>query len=215
MSLMLRLAVVIMVLFPAAIVYAQGGPPLLTDDPGTPGNGNIELNLALTLDQTRTERVFELPLLDFNYGLGDHIQLKYELAYLVIDQEDAGPVGGVSNSLFGLKWRFLDEDRHGLAMSTYPQIEVNNPKSLRREFIESGTNLLLPIEAAKSFGKWEVGAEIGYQFIQHGDDQWIYGIAVGYPLTKQLELLAEIHGTADQDFSRHDPLFNLGTRYEF
>jgi len=158
MPLLLRVLVVMIAALPAALAHAQGGPPLLTDDPETPGNGNIELNLAFTLDQTRIERVFELPLLDFNYGLGDHIQLKYELAYLVVDQEDAGPAGGLSNSLFGVKWRFLDEDRHGLAMSTYPQIEVNNPKSLRRDFIESGTNLLLPIEVAKSFGKWELGA---------------------------------------------------------
>jgi hypothetical protein len=27
-------------------VHAQGGPPMITDDPGTPGNGQWEINVA-------------------------------------------------------------------------------------------------------------------------------------------------------------------------
>src|SRR5215213_6069594 len=79
----------------------QAGPPLITDDPGTPGDGRWEINLALTIEQTRAERALELPLLDINYGLGDHIQLKYEGALLVVDEQDAGPRGTLSNSLVG------------------------------------------------------------------------------------------------------------------
>jgi hypothetical protein len=207
---------VILVLFATCREAAgQAGPPLLTDDPGTPGAGKWELNLALTLEQTHHARAIEGPLFDLNYGLGDHIQLKYEVAYLVLDEQDAGPVGGLSNSLLGLKWRFLDEDRHGVAMSIYPQVEFNYPsKWIRREFVEEGTDFLLPIEIAKTFGPWEVGAEVGYEFVQHNDDEWIYGLAIGYPLTKQVELIGEIHGNADQDFDRNDVIFNLGARWE-
>jgi hypothetical protein len=198
----------------ASHAFGQGGPPLITDDPGTPGDGKVELNLGLMFEQTHKDRTVEAPLFDFNYGLGEHVQLKYEAAFLILDKEHAGPVGGLSNSLVGAKWRFLDEDRHGLAMSVYPQVEFNNPRFLRRDFIESGTHVLLPVEVARTFGPWEVGAEVGYQFVQYADDQWIYGVAVGYPLTKQVELLGEIHGTVDQDFHRNDVLFNLGTRWK-
>src|SRR5215204_3086792 len=105
---MLRIVIFVVALLGAAgRVLGQAGPPLITDDPGTPGDGNWEINFALTVEQSREERAFEAPLLDINYGLGDHIQLKFEAAYLVLDERDAGPVGGLANSLVGVKWRFL------------------------------------------------------------------------------------------------------------
>ena len=64
-------------------VFAQGGPPLLTDDPGTPGNRNWEINIASTQFFSPRENEIETPLLDINYGLGDRIQLKYEVPVLV------------------------------------------------------------------------------------------------------------------------------------
>ncbi len=42
-------------------VYAQGGPPLLTDDPGTPGPGKWEINLAFTAEKRHDENRFETP----------------------------------------------------------------------------------------------------------------------------------------------------------
>ena len=101
-------------------------------------------------------------------------------------------------------------------MSFYPQVEFNNPtKSVRRGLVESGTNVLLPVEAARHFGPFEVAAELGYQFTQHQDDQWIYGVAAAYPLSKSLELIGELHGVSDQDFGRNDLLCNVGTRWQF
>jgi len=59
-------------------VLAQGGPPLITDDPGTPGDGKWEINVAFEAEKRGTQRSYAIPLLDINYGLGDRIQLKYE-----------------------------------------------------------------------------------------------------------------------------------------
>jgi hypothetical protein len=58
---------------------AQGGPPLVTDDPGTPGPGHWELNAALTVEHDDRESIYEVPLVDLNYGVGDRLQLKVEL----------------------------------------------------------------------------------------------------------------------------------------
>jgi len=49
--------------FSTRAVLAQGGPPLITDDPGTPGDGKWEINLALTAEKRRRERSYESPLL--------------------------------------------------------------------------------------------------------------------------------------------------------
>lgn len=57
-------------------VIAQAGPPLLTDDPDTPGNRHWEINVAWTLSQKETDRLFGIPLIDINYGLGQRLQLR-------------------------------------------------------------------------------------------------------------------------------------------
>src|SRR2546428_13119802 len=94
-------------------VVAQGGPPLLADDPQTPGNGHWEINVAWTLSQKQTERLFAIPLIDINYGLGQHIQLKAEVPWLVLQKRRAGTQSGIGSANFAVKWRFLYEDRNG------------------------------------------------------------------------------------------------------
>ena len=112
---------------PAAL--AQGGPPLRTDDPGTPGDGNWEINIAFTVESLEDETELEVPLLDINYGVGDAIQLKFELPWIILHEDGEGTKHGLGNSTLGVKWRFLDEDPDGLSMSVYPQFEFKNPTS--------------------------------------------------------------------------------------
>jgi len=37
----------LLLLMASACAHAQGGPPMLTDDPGTPGDGKWEVNIAV------------------------------------------------------------------------------------------------------------------------------------------------------------------------
>src|SRR5206468_13063788 len=69
---------------------AQGGPPLLTDDPHTPGNRNWEINVAAAWEHRGKGWLWEVPRLDVNYGWGERTQLKYEIPYLISDQSAAG-----------------------------------------------------------------------------------------------------------------------------
>ena len=78
-------------------VFAQGGPPLITDDPGTPGDGNWEINLAFTAEKRKTERLYESPILHINYGLGERIQLKYEVPWLILDESGKHTKTGLGN----------------------------------------------------------------------------------------------------------------------
>jgi hypothetical protein len=210
----LIVAVMVVTILPRA--HGQGGPPLITDDPYTVEKGHWEVNVAFTAERTVQERVFETPLFDINYGLTEWLQLKYEAGPLIVDGKGEGPRGTFSNSLVGLKWNFLDEDRHGVAMTFYPQVEFNNPclDASDRGLVDDGTQVLLPVEVAHNFGQFSVGAEVGYNLIQYDDDEWKYGIAGGYAVTERLQLLAEVAGTVDEDFRRPTPIFQLGFRYE-
>src|SRR6476660_1209307 len=67
---------------------AQGGPPMLTDDPETPGASVWEINMAYTEQRTSQDRVRSFPHVDFNYGLGEHIQLKYETGWVFADSSN-------------------------------------------------------------------------------------------------------------------------------
>jgi hypothetical protein len=195
---------------------AQGGPPLVTDDPGTPGPGHWEVNFAVTYEGTDHERPYELPLLDVNYGWGERVQLKFEVPYVVVDEEGNDPTSGLGNVLLGAKWRLLDEDEQGIAASVYPQVELNaSGASARRGVVEEGTTVLVPIELGRSFGRLDAAAEVGYQFVQYQEDQWVAGLAASYHLSKRLELAAELRAVSDQDFQQNDVFFNVGARWEF
>src|SRR5580693_10337693 len=80
----------------AAIAHAQAGPPFRTDDPETPGNKHWEINFSWLADRNPQEGSYSIPDFDVNYGLGDRIQLKYELPIAV--HEDRGNSGEVQNS---------------------------------------------------------------------------------------------------------------------
>ncbi len=103
----------------ASAAGAQGGPPFRTDDPETPGNGHWEVNFGWIGDRNPGSGAYQVPDFDFNYGLGDRIQLKYEIPIAI---EETRPVpatplataqpgqviGGLGESLLGIKWRFYE-----------------------------------------------------------------------------------------------------------
>ena len=103
----------------AGQLHAQGGPPFRTDDPDTPGNRHWEINFGFIGDRNPGNGAYQVPDLDINYGLGDRIQLKYELP-AAIEETRAQPtvrgfpltertvIGGLGESLLGVKWRFYE-----------------------------------------------------------------------------------------------------------
>src|SRR5262245_8136875 len=85
----------------ALSAQAQGGPPFRSDDPGTPGNKHWEINLGMAGNRNLSTGSYALPNLDINYGLGDRIQLKYELPLAVDETRGNGGrvTSGLGNSL--------------------------------------------------------------------------------------------------------------------
>ncbi len=183
----------------AAPAAGQGGPPLATDDPGTPGPGAWELNLAWTHERTEGQQRFEAPVLDLNYGCGERIQLKAEIPWVWLD----GPEGwrdGMGNPALGLKWRFLDEERHAASVSVYPQVTLGGRSSaVDRGLAEKGAELLLPVQVQKALPWGSANLELGHAFGEGGDDQWIYGLALGREVGRGIEVLAEVYGASPSE----------------
>ena len=182
-----------------AVAHAQGGPPLLTDDPGTAEYKHWEINLPVVPEIRSDSRQFEIPNLDFNYGATDHTQLKFEIPVLVEWSDRNGTHAEVGDGNFGVKWRFVDEKTRGFDLSMYPQFSFNSPGPKR--LVDRGSELLLPLQIMKTFGKWEVNADGGYIIRQHLMDELTFGLAGGYQLNDTLELIGELHSVPLRDFS--------------
>ena len=101
---------------------------MVSDDTGTPGNGNWEINVVFAGDISKDSEAFELPLMDINYGIGNRLQLRYEVPYVVTrntrfdenGERTTEQASGFSNSNVGLKYRFYDNDRSGFSLAVYP-----------------------------------------------------------------------------------------------
>jgi len=198
-------------LLAASLARAQGGPPLVTDDPGTPGSGNWEVNVAVTLDRTSHSSRWGVPLVDANYGWGERLQLKLEMPLAVVSDGD-GTRGGIGNPLFGVKWRFLDEETAGVAVSTYPQFGFNlASSSADRGLVDNEASFLLPVSAVKTLGPVAINVEVGRLFESGGEGEWLWGVAFGHTFGS-VEALAEIYGTHGDDVDSRRVVVNLGGR---
>jgi hypothetical protein len=192
---LLGLGLGILFLLAPASARAQGGPPLITDDPDTPGPGYWEINLSGFFEKSRLERRFETPRLDVNYGMGRRIQLKYEMPWVGVHPPGQPPRSGAGNSVVGVKWRFLGEEGKTIAWSVYPQLEFNTDHgSVAKGLVEPGHQLLLPTEITLELRHVEINGELGRNFREHGEDGWVYGVSTEANVTRRLELLAELHG---------------------
>jgi len=128
----------------SACAFGQGGPPFLTDDPGTPGNKNWEINIGLIGNRNPSEGAHSVPEFDINYGLGDRARLTHRVPLTVHESRapEESVAGGLGNSLLGMKYRFYehedrskrDEAEPAFSLSVHPQLVLNHPtRSVARD----------------------------------------------------------------------------------
>lgn len=189
---------------------------MITDDPGTPGSGRWEINLAVAFEHRPNETSWDAPAIDLNYGVGERIQLTLQTAPVLFLRRDHGLIGGLGSAEAALKWRFFDEERDGLAVSMFPRVIFNAlQSSVRRGLAEDGTRLQLPIQIAKKFGSLCLDFEWGALASTAGRSEWLYGSVAGTDISKRTEVMAELHGTARTNFSRDVLTVNVGFRHKF
>ena len=195
-------------------LWAQGGPPYYTNDPGTPGNLQWEINLGYMPFLFPNSSISHTPDVDINFGLGDRIQLTYESAWLRVADPSPAKFGQGQDQL-GFKWRFLDNKDSGFAMSLFPQVSINNPNdSVQRGITPRGASLILPLEFSKKLGPIDLNWEVGYNLVHKGPDGWLAGVVVGHEFTKKLELDAEFYSTGTFHPSADEETLEGGLRYK-
>jgi hypothetical protein len=192
----------------APLAWAQGGPPFITDDPGTPGNKHWEINFGWEADHNPGNAYYETPDVDMNYGWGDRIQLKYELPMAVYTDPNNTTRAGLGESLLGVKWRPYEHHKAGetpsdenmdLSIGTYPQASINNPTSaVRRGIVENGPQYYLPIEMTAKIGPINFNGEVGRWFgNQLIPSRWGRGLIAGREFNAHFELYSEMYDLQD------------------
>jgi hypothetical protein len=188
---------------------------MITDDPGTPGNGHWENNLAISFEHRPNEWSIDAPAIDLNYGWGEHIQLTLQGGPVLLKRSGHGLIGGLGGTEAAVKWRFLDEEKSGFDVSMFPRVIFNiTQSSVRRGLAEDGTRFQIPFQVAKTFGRFHADAEFGPLAGTVGQSEWIYGIVGGVELAKTTMLMAELNGTSRMNFTRDVLTVNFGLRHQ-
>jgi hypothetical protein len=204
----LRFLLLLLPIASAALASAQGGPPFITDDPGTPGNKHWEINFGWIANHNPGSSYYQLPDIDMNYGWGDRIQLKYELPLAAATDANNTTRAGLGESLLGIKWRPYEYHTTGepktdenmrFSLGTYPQASINNPTSaVRRGIVENGPQYYLPIEATLKVGPIDFNGEVGHWFGNKlVPSRWGRGLIGGHEFSSHFELYAEIYDLQD------------------
>jgi hypothetical protein len=199
---------------------ALAGPPLVTNDPDTPGANGYEFDVSNDVTKTRSSLTVAAPYLDLNYGFSDHDQITAEFPLVnFVSPEDGEPTAGFGDLMLGYKYRFIDEKEYCFNASTFPQILM--PTGNKTTGVGQGlTELLLPVEVSKHFfdKKLYIYGEVQYYLSLSGSrfSSLFSGIAAEYEVNKKFAVMAEF---ADFTYPEHglpdDPFFNVGFGYKF
>jgi hypothetical protein len=205
------------------------GHPFITDDAGTQGAGNWQLELMGQYDrhqviadpsggpvQQRSRATLFNPVL--TYGLRDTVDLAVGLNYLRMRvSENGAPVdeaSGLSDTSLELKWRFYDAD--GLSFAVKPGVSLptgNENRSLGLGRASWGIDLIADYDVKP----WAWFANLAYFHPRFAnpldaarlrDDLWGVSAGTTYEVRDRFWLAAELGVRTNE--ARNDPFFPGG-----
>jgi len=198
----------VLILFNESIL-AQSSPPLLSNDPGTPGPGNWEINILSSLQRSDVNDEWQIPLLDVNYGVGDRWQLTATIPFVIDQEKGIGVWHAFDGIEMGIKYRFVDN-----SAATWSDFSLF-PKVFFSFVEEKSTKLTLPVEWHHEWSQIGLTAEVGHIWVNGEPDGWEGGVAAAL-LLGPVTLLAEGHTSMrEAPFDLRGPIANVGFTWEW
>jgi len=183
-----------------------GSPPMVIDDTATPGPGDWEVNVLFEGDLSSETDTYESPFFDINYGLGEKVQLKYEVPYAFTRNVQTDGAGnkervnarGVADSTVGVKCRFYDNEETNLSLGVYPQVKFRSPGAQSMEkggVADGGTTWSLPLLLTKDFAHASITTNANIKKSTNDPHVHVFaGFGAGTRLTDKLAMLGEVVG---------------------
>jgi Putative MetA-pathway of phenol degradation len=185
-----RLRLFAAVALAGAAAPAIAGPPYLTDDPVPTDTGHWEI-YGFTVGEGRGSDLDDDSGLDLNYGPVKDVQLTATLPLGFSHDAARGWRSGTGDVELGVKYRFLNDEKHGLSAAIFPRAILPTSSLDRRE----RTQLLLPVWVGKDFaGGTSLFGGGGYEVNPGPRNRsfWQAAVALTHDFSERLSLGAEV-----------------------
>lgn len=177
-------------MFAIAAAPALAGPPYITDDPVPTDTGHWEI-YAFSAAEGHGATVDDDTGLDLNYGPVEGVQLTATLPLSFTHERGSGWKGGTGDIELAVKYRFLNDEKHGFSAAIFPRVFLPTASHSPGEKVQ----LLLPLWMGKDFaGGTSLFGGGGYTINPGAGnrDFWQAGIALTHDFTSKLSLGAEV-----------------------
>jgi hypothetical protein len=216
LGLKLLFAALTVFLFLAGTAFAAH--PLITDDTGTQGRGNSQLELNAEFeheDEDGSEADTSEVAATLSYGIAEKVDLVLNLPYQFIRVKERGETAsedGISDISIEAKWRFFEKD--GLSFALKPGISLptgDEDKGLGAGKVAYSAFFI----ATKKVGPWAFHVNLGYMRNENDADErknlWHASAAAQVQATKNLIIAGNIGIEENTDRNADtDPAFILG-----
>lgn len=173
-----------------AAAPALAGPPYLTDDPIPTDTGHWEIYSFAAGEGFRSSLDADAGL-DLNYGPVKGVQLTATLPLSFSHERLEGWRGGTGDVELGVKYRFFQDEKHGLSAAIFPRA------ILPTSSLASGekTRFLLPLWVGKDFkGGTSLFGGGGYELNPGSGNRsfWEAAIALTHDVTEKVSVGGEV-----------------------
>jgi hypothetical protein len=194
-------------------------PPLETDDPGVPDDGQYEINLSAHLDYAKAKQRLDLMLVDANYGIVPVIarytvptQIKFEFPVAVMREAGGTYTLGLGAARLGLKFNFYHDDRRGISVSVYPQVEfpATGSVSVRKGLADDGQTIIVPLLVAREFHEFTFVCNGSIEKPVHDPERQMtseFGVGFGRAFTRKVAAMIELRTASSLDFKKDRLVF--------
>jgi hypothetical protein len=199
--------------FVACEAHAQAGPPMITNDPGTPGPGAWEVNLAAAGSHGQSGWAIDAPDVDVNYGVGERVQLSAHTALAHARAAGGGFASGRGDLELGVRWRFLDQAVAGVDVAIQPLwVRGWSGVAVRKGLASANPEFVLPVQVARDFGPMAAGFELARHFVRNEDDAWQLGVFAARGCARGATCLLEVNASRADAGRRTAAIVNAGWR---
>lgn len=201
-------ACLLVVLF-AESVFAQSSPPLISNDPGTPGPGNWEINIFTAFERSDVNDEWQVPQFDINFGVGDRTQLTVSIPFVISHETGATVRRAFDGIEMGVKYRFWDSfGTTGPSFSFFPKVNFSFEN-------EKDVEVSLPVQWHQEWSKFGLTAEFGHIWVNGKSEGWEGGVGAALMLDP-VDFLLEWHtGVREAPFDLRQPMVNVGFTWEW
>ena len=185
-------ATVLLVLMSAPSAWA--GRPLETEDAGTLDPAKFEVELSGDYARNPDDHSWTLKGV-LSAGLLPRLEAKFEVPLLLIDPNGAPSQGGIADTVFGAKYRFVDERPTFPALMGAVVLRLPTGDTDRGLGVEDVDVTAFGV-VGKAFGPVILHGNAGYTFVTRNQDLdfWTLAASAEYRVTDALSLVAEVLG---------------------